>query len=138
MVLESPSFARALDWYLENLGLIVSDFLYLDGQRERGPAMAFIRCDRGSEPTDHHTLAMALMPGIAIAQQSGTITGRVVDESSGSPLSAVRVSIVSTGQDARTNDDGRYVLANVGAGPTALLNAAHQRSTSDIPAQSCS
>ena len=33
-----------------HLGLIVSDFLYLDGQRDRGPAMAFIRCDRGSEP----------------------------------------------------------------------------------------
>ena len=39
-----------------------SDFLYLDGQRERGPAMAFIRCDQGSVPTDHHTLAMALQP----------------------------------------------------------------------------
>ena len=62
------------------------------------------------------TLAIALMPGLAIAQQSGTITGRVVDESSGSPLSAVRVSIASTGQDARTNDEGRYVLANVSAG----------------------
>ena len=24
--------------------------------------MAFIRCDQGSVPTDHHTLAMALMP----------------------------------------------------------------------------
>ena len=42
--------------------MIVSDFLYLDGQRERGPAMAFIRCDQGSVPCDHHTLAMALQP----------------------------------------------------------------------------
>ena len=40
----------------------VSDFLYLDGQRDRGPAMAFIRCDLGSVPADHHTLAMALQP----------------------------------------------------------------------------
>ena len=38
------------------------DFLYLDGQRDRGPAMAFIRCDLGSVPADHHTLAMALQP----------------------------------------------------------------------------
>ena len=63
MVLETPSFARALDWYLENLGLIVSDFLYFPGQRERGPTMAFIRCDRGATPADHHTLAMVLGPG---------------------------------------------------------------------------
>jgi catechol 2,3-dioxygenase-like lactoylglutathione lyase family enzyme len=62
VVLGSTRFRAALDWYLNTLGLIVSDFLYLDGQRDRGPAMAFIRCDQGSAPTDHHTLAMALMP----------------------------------------------------------------------------
>jgi hypothetical protein len=55
-------FGTALDWYLQNLGLIVSDFLFLDGQRDRGPCMAFIRCDRGSEPSDHHTVAMLLSP----------------------------------------------------------------------------
>jgi hypothetical protein len=53
---------QTLDWYLQHLGLIVSDFLYYTGQRERGPVMSFIRCDRGSIPTDHHTLAMALGP----------------------------------------------------------------------------
>ncbi len=63
VVLETPSFERALDWYLENLGLIVSDFLYFPGQRERGPTMAFMRCDRGATPADHHTLAMHLGPG---------------------------------------------------------------------------
>ena len=62
VVLGTTRFRAALDWYLDTLGLIVSDFLYLDGQRDRGPAMAFIRCDRGSVPADHHTLAMALMP----------------------------------------------------------------------------
>jgi catechol 2,3-dioxygenase-like lactoylglutathione lyase family enzyme len=62
VALGTTRFRAALDWYLEVLGLIVSDFLYLDGQRDRGPAMAFIRCDLGSVPADHHTLAMALMP----------------------------------------------------------------------------
>ena len=62
VVLGTTRFAAALEWYLDTLGLIVSDFLYLDGQRERGPAMAFIRCDLGSVPADHHTLAMALQP----------------------------------------------------------------------------
>ena len=62
VALGTTRFRAALDWYLDVLGLIVSDFLYLDGQRDRGPAMAFIRCDLGSVPADHHTLAMALMP----------------------------------------------------------------------------
>src|SRR5678810_440216 len=62
VALGTTRFRRALDWYLDTLGLIVSDFLYLDGQRDRGPAMAFIRCDLGSVPADHHTLAMALQP----------------------------------------------------------------------------
>jgi catechol 2,3-dioxygenase-like lactoylglutathione lyase family enzyme len=62
VVLGTTRFGAALDWYLDTLGLVVSDFLYLDGQRERGPAMAFIRCDLGSVPADHHTLAMILQP----------------------------------------------------------------------------
>ena len=62
VVLGTTRFRAALDWYLDTLGLIVSDFLYLDGQRDRGPAMAFIRCDLGSVPADHHTLAMSLQP----------------------------------------------------------------------------
>ena len=62
VVLGTTRFAAALDWYLDTLGLIVSDFLYLDGQRDRGPVMAFIRCDLGGVPADHHTLAMLLQP----------------------------------------------------------------------------
>jgi catechol 2,3-dioxygenase-like lactoylglutathione lyase family enzyme len=62
VVLQSSKYIESLDWYLEHLGLIVSDFQYYEGQRERGPTMSFIRCDRGSMPTDHHTLAMALGP----------------------------------------------------------------------------
>lgn len=62
VVFASRVFGRNLDWYLQNFGLIVSDFLFLDGQRDRGPVMAFIRCDRGSTPSDHHTLAMMLAP----------------------------------------------------------------------------
>jgi catechol 2,3-dioxygenase-like lactoylglutathione lyase family enzyme len=62
LVIQSTKYLEALDWYLDNLGLIVSDFLFFPGQRHRGPTMSFIRCDRGSTPTDHHTLAMALGP----------------------------------------------------------------------------
>lgn len=62
VVLQSTKYRETLDWYLQHLGLIVSDFLYYPGQRERGPTMSFIRCDRGSTPTDHHTMAMTLGP----------------------------------------------------------------------------
>ncbi|MEV6220660.1 VOC family protein [Nocardia fluminea] len=62
VVLARTRYLENLNWYLEHLGLIVSDFLYYDGQRERGPVMAFLRCDRGNTPTDHHTLAMTLGP----------------------------------------------------------------------------
>ena len=62
VVLQTTKYRQALDWYLEHLGLIVSDFMYSPGQRGRGPVMSFIRCDRGPTPADHHTLAMALGP----------------------------------------------------------------------------
>lgn len=62
VVLQSSRYRRALDWYLNTLGMIVSDFQFFPGQRHRGPVMSFIRCDRGSSPVDHHTLAMLLGP----------------------------------------------------------------------------
>jgi catechol 2,3-dioxygenase-like lactoylglutathione lyase family enzyme len=62
VVLQTTKYLQTLNWYLEHLGMIVSDFLYYPGQRERGPVMSFIRCDRGSEPADHHTVALSLGP----------------------------------------------------------------------------
>jgi catechol 2,3-dioxygenase-like lactoylglutathione lyase family enzyme len=62
VVLQSTKYVETLDWYLDNLGMIVSDFLFFPGQRDRGPTMSFIRCDRGDTPTDHHTVAIALGP----------------------------------------------------------------------------
>ena len=62
VVLQSTRYLESLNWYLRNLGLIVSDFLYYPGQRDRGPVMSFVRCDRGTEPSDHHTLALTLGP----------------------------------------------------------------------------
>lgn len=62
LVLGTTRFHATLGWYRDTLGLIVSDFLHLDGQRERRPAVAFLRCDLGSIPADHHTLVLALQP----------------------------------------------------------------------------
>ncbi|MFJ9249591.1 VOC family protein [Streptomyces sp. NPDC101776] len=74
IVLETRVFRRALDWYLDTLGMIVSDFHFLDGQRDRGPVMAFIRCDLGSEPADHHTLALHLGPGNGYVHSAYQVT----------------------------------------------------------------
>ena len=64
LAMSTRVFRQALDWYLDNFGMIVSDFQFLDGQRDRGPVFAFIRCDQGSQPSDHHTLAMLLAPEV--------------------------------------------------------------------------
>lgn len=62
VVLQTTRYRASLDWYLHHLGMIVSDFLFFPGQRDQGPTMSFIRCDRGDTPADHHTLAMTLGP----------------------------------------------------------------------------
>jgi catechol 2,3-dioxygenase-like lactoylglutathione lyase family enzyme len=62
VVVMTTRYQQALQWYLDHLGMIVSDFQYYEGQRERGPTFSFIRCDLGDVPADHHTLAMALGP----------------------------------------------------------------------------
>jgi hypothetical protein len=62
VVMQSTKYLEALNWYLDHLGMIVSDFMYFPGRRDRGPVLSFIRCDRGQTPADHHTLALALGP----------------------------------------------------------------------------
>jgi catechol 2,3-dioxygenase-like lactoylglutathione lyase family enzyme len=74
VVLQTPRFAATLEWYLQTLGLIVSDFLFLPEQRELGPTMAFLRCDRGATPADHHTLAMHLGPGRGYVHSAYQVT----------------------------------------------------------------
>ncbi|MFJ6727389.1 VOC family protein [Streptomyces sp. NPDC091281] len=74
VVLETRVFGRALDWYLDTLGLIVSDFLFFDGQRDRGPTMAFLRCDQGALAVDHHTLALHLGPGTGYVHSAYQVT----------------------------------------------------------------
>ncbi|TQC44911.1 2,3-dihydroxybiphenyl 1,2-dioxygenase [Rhodococcus sp. WS4] len=62
VVLQSTTYLETLNWYLQHLGMIVSDFQYYAGQRQRGPVMSFIRCDRGDALADHHTVALTLGP----------------------------------------------------------------------------
>ena len=47
---------RAIAWYQDTFGMIVSDFQMLPD--DPIPAVAFLRFDRGDTPTDHHSLAL--------------------------------------------------------------------------------
>src|SRR5271169_652934 len=56
LVLEAVDFATSVRWYIDTVGFIPSDVMCLpDGT----PVGAFMRLDRGKEPTDHHTLFVA-------------------------------------------------------------------------------
>lgn len=56
VALEAVDFEGAVAWFTARLGLIPSDVQVLaDGT----PALVFLRCDRGPEPTEHHTLVIA-------------------------------------------------------------------------------
>lgn len=57
LVLETPDFDRSARWYIDTFGFIPSDVMCLaDGT----PVGSFMRLDRGTEPTDHHTLFVAM------------------------------------------------------------------------------
>lgn len=54
--LKTTDLARLLGWYRDTLGFLVSDYLHLGDETQ--PVGAFMRCDRGDQPTDHHTLLL--------------------------------------------------------------------------------
>ena len=61
VVLGVSNMAKTWEWWRSRFGLLVSDEV-------RAPngdlAALFIRCDRGDEPVDHHTLNFASVPGM--------------------------------------------------------------------------
>lgn len=61
-------------------------------------------------------VALFAVPGVAHAQQTGTITGRVIDRSTSQPLSDAQVLIAGTQVGARTGDDGRFSIRGVSPG----------------------
>jgi catechol 2,3-dioxygenase-like lactoylglutathione lyase family enzyme len=60
VVLGVSDFRRSEAWYKERFGFITSDEI----RPAPGVAIgAFLRCDRGAEPCDHHTLFLFERPG---------------------------------------------------------------------------
>jgi catechol 2,3-dioxygenase-like lactoylglutathione lyase family enzyme len=59
-VLKVSDFRRSERWYKDRFGFLTSDEI------EAAPGLtlgAFLRCDRGDVPSDHHTVFLAQLPG---------------------------------------------------------------------------
>jgi catechol 2,3-dioxygenase-like lactoylglutathione lyase family enzyme len=59
-VLSVSNFRASEKWYKDRFGFLTSDEVET---AKDVPLGAFIRCDRGDKPADHHTLFLAQMPG---------------------------------------------------------------------------
>ncbi|MCL4671375.1 MAG: VOC family protein [Sphingomonadaceae bacterium] len=59
-VLKVRDFRRSEAWYKERFGFLTSD--EVEAAKDV-PLGAFMRCDRGNKPADHHTLFLAQLPG---------------------------------------------------------------------------
>ncbi len=86
--------------------------------------------------------AIALCVGLSFtslaAQQTGTVTGQVVDAASGQPLSEAQMVVVGTNIGVLTNDQGRYLINRVPVGTqeirAVLLGFAQQTQTITVSA----
>lgn len=58
--IKTTDLAKTCLWYRQTLGLLVSDDVYVEGPDK--PMGTFLRCDRGQEATDHHTLLILETP----------------------------------------------------------------------------
>jgi catechol-2,3-dioxygenase len=59
-VLKVRDFRASEQWYKDRFGFLTSDEVEAAANVPLG---AFMRCDRGDEPADHHTLFLAQLPG---------------------------------------------------------------------------
>jgi len=66
-------------------------------------------------------LSVGFGPRALLAQESGSITGRVVDAETQAPLSEVTVLIEGEDLGALTKSDGRFVISNVSPGSYVLV-----------------
>lgn len=68
-------------------------------------------------------LLLGGLPTGASAQQTGTITGTVIDAGTRQPLAGVQVFVSGTNRSAATNQEGRFLIPGVSAGQHTLRAA---------------
>lgn len=56
--IKTADLPRLWEWYRHHLGMLVSDDMYVE---EGQPLARFVRCDRGDDAADHHTLLLLAM-----------------------------------------------------------------------------
>jgi len=82
-------------------------------------------------------LCLALPLSSALAQQTGTVSGRVVDND-GSPVAGVQVFITELGRGTESRGDGTYVLGGIPSGThtvrARLIGFRAQSATVSVPA----
>jgi iron complex outermembrane recepter protein len=66
-------------------------------------------------------LLFSSLTTIALAQETGTVTGTVTRAVEGATLSSVSVTVQNTGQSTITGADGKYTLRRVPAGPQRIV-----------------
>src|SRR2546430_10866694 len=77
---------------------------------------------------------LAIGAGAALAQQQGSISGAVTDRVAGTPLGSVRVSVLNTNRSTLTNQQGRYTMQALPAGPYQVQAAIIGYAAVTIPA----
>ena len=66
-------------------------------------------------------IPLLLAAALTFVQQTGTITGTIVEARTGAPLPAVLVKVQSTGQRAFSDADGTFAIKDVPIGPQTVL-----------------
>jgi len=66
--LKTTSLATLAGWYQKTLGMLISDDIYMEGPEQ--PIGRFLRCDRGAQPADHHTLLVIETPEVKLGHVS--------------------------------------------------------------------
>jgi len=84
--------------------------------------MSLIGCKKTRVRASALVLGLAfLLPVQMAAQESGQITGTVMDASSGRPLAEAQVAVTGTGAGGLTNASGRLALVGVPAGSVEVV-----------------
>lgn len=65
-------------------------------------------------------LVVAMIPGHAAAQERGSITGQVVEQATGRPVSGAQISVLGTSLGTVTNQEGRFLIPGVPQGTRTL------------------
>jgi hypothetical protein len=67
VVIQAPDFDATAGWYMRRFGFLPTDIQAIEGGR---PALGFFRLDRGTEPADHHSLAILAGPAATMLHVS--------------------------------------------------------------------